>query len=129
ARPDVVFMFVTPHHRAHFDLIGAGVVSELNPRHALGCSGGGVIGAGREAEQVPALSVTAAVLPNVEIKPLRLEEETLPDPDAGPRAWEDATGIRAPDNPQFVLLADPFSIHTDEMLEGLDFAYPKSVKI
>jgi small ligand-binding sensory domain FIST len=129
ARPDVVFLFVTPHHRTHFDLIGAGVVAELNPRHTLGCSGGGVIGAGREAEQVPALSVTAAVLPNVDIKPLRLEEETLPDPDAGPRAWEDATGIKAADNPQFVLLADPFSIHTDEMLEGLDFAYPKSVKI
>ena len=129
ARPDVVFLFATPHHRAHYDLIGAGVFAELNPRHALGCSGGGVIGAGREAEQVPALSVTAAVLPNVKIQPLRLEEETLPNPDAGPRAWEEATGIKAADNPQFIVLADPYSIHAEDMLEGLDFAYPKSVKI
>ncbi len=129
ARPDVVFLFATPHHRTHYDLIGAGVFAELNPRHALGCSGGGVIGAGHEAEQVPALSITAAVFPSVQVTPFRLEEETLPDPDSGPRAWEEAIGVKAADNPQFVLLADPYSIHADEMLEGLDFAYPNSVKI
>ena len=129
ARPDVIFMFVSPQHKNHYERINTGVQLELNPRFVLGCCGGGVIGAGKEAEHKSALSLTAAVLPNVEIKPIRLENDKLPDLDAGPRAWEEATGVKASENPQFVLLADPFSIGAEEMLAGFDFAYPNSVKI
>ena len=128
-QPDVVFMFVSPQHKKHYERIGTGVLMELQPKFALGCSGGGVIGDGREAEQMPALSLTAAVLPNVDIKPIRLQEDTVPNLDAGPRAWEEATGVKASENAHFVLLADPFSIGTEELLAGLDFAYPNSVKI
>jgi small ligand-binding sensory domain FIST len=129
AQPDVVFMFVSPQHKKHYDRIGTGVLLELQPKFALGCSGGGVIGDGKEAEQIPALSITAAVLPNVDIKPIRLTEDLLPNLDAGPRAWEDATGVKAVENAHFIILADPFSIGTEELVAGLDFAYPQSVKI
>src|SRR5690349_376445 len=95
ARPDVVFVFISPHHKNSYDRIGELLHVEFNARHTLGCSGGGVIGAGKEAEQVAALSVTAAVLPNVEIHPLRFEDGKLPDLDAGPRLWEEATGVKA----------------------------------
>jgi len=129
ARPDVVFLFISPHHKSHYDQIGAGVLQELDPRHMLGCSCGGVIGAGREAEQVAALSVTAAVMPNVDIHPLRFEDGKLPDPDAGPRVWEEAIGVKSGSHPNFVLLADPFTVRADELLVGLDYAFPQTAKI
>src|SRR6185295_8782335 len=66
--PDIVFVFVSSHHRSHFSEITA-AVQKLGARHILGCSAGGVIGAGMEAEQVAALSITAAILPGVEITP------------------------------------------------------------
>ena len=128
-QPDVLFVFVSPHHAPHYDEISTCLNKKLQPAHLLGCSGGGIIGAGREAEKVAALSVSAAILPNVEIKTFRLEDSTLPDSDAGPRLWEAATGVKASSKPHFVILADPFSIQADAMLEGLDFAFPEAVKI
>src|SRR5689334_16716411 len=129
ARPDAVFVFISPHHKKSYDQIGELIEQEFKARHTLGCSGGGVIGAGKEAEQVAALSVTAAVLPNVDIHPLRFVDGKLPDLDAGPRVWEEATGVKASTNPHFILLADPFTIHADELLAGLDFAYPNAAKV
>lgn len=129
ARPDIVFMFVSPHHKQAYATVHKDVNTKLGPRHLLGCSGGGVIGDGHEAEQVAAISLTAAVLPDVEIKPFRLEDASLPDLDSGPRHWEEAVGVKASAEPQFIMLADPFSIRTDEMLAGFDFAYPNAVKV
>src|SRR6516164_4618755 len=95
ARPDVVFIFVSADHKKSYDRIGELMQHEFEPRHLLGCSGGGVIGAGKEAEHVAALSVTAAVLPNVDIHPLRFEDGKLPNLDVGPRVWEEAAGVKA----------------------------------
>jgi small ligand-binding sensory domain FIST len=129
-QPDVAFLFVSPQHRLNYERIRESVLKDLQPRHLLGCSGGGIIGDGREAEQTAAISLTAALLPNVEIKGFRLEDGTLPDLDKGPSQWEDATGVAAKSHPHFVLLADPYSmLRADELLQGLDFAYPHSAKI
>ena len=38
-------------------------------------------------------------------------------------------GARAQDEPQFVLLADPFSARAAALLAGLDYAFPESPKI
>src|SRR5436309_3573633 len=83
AQPDAAFLFVLPQHRLKYAEIAAAVLKELNPRHLLGCSGGGVIGGGHEAEDAPALSLTAALMPGVEIRPFRFEDATLPDLDGG----------------------------------------------
>ncbi|HEY3322753.1 MAG TPA: FIST N-terminal domain-containing protein [Planctomycetota bacterium] len=128
-RPDIVFVFVSPHHRASFPKIPGELLSRLNPRHILGCSGGGVIGDGREAEQVAALSLTGAVLPGVELATFHLQDRQLPSPDCSPRRWEEITGVKAAQNPELVVLGDPLSIRTDELLAGLDFAFPSAAKI
>src|ERR1043165_4791832 len=130
AQPDAVFVFVSPHHRSDFSKIPALLAKRLNPIHVLGCSGGGIIGAGRELERAPALSLTAAVLPGVDVTPFYLSDDTLPGPDDPPRRWEEVTGVRASDDPNFVILADPFSMmRAEDMLRGLDFAFPQAVKI
>jgi small ligand-binding sensory domain FIST len=127
--PDVAFLFVSPQHKQHYATFCAEVTKHLSPKHFLGCSAGGVIGDGKEAEQVPALSLTAALLPDVTITPFRMDDAALPDMDSGPRKWEEAVGVKAESDPHFILLADPFSIRADEMLSGFDFAYPKAVKV
>ena len=95
----------------------------------LGCSGGGIIGGGAEVEQEPAVSLTVASLPGVNIHPLRLEADSLPSLDAGPDEWHDAIGMNPSDEPQFVLLADPMSFPAQNLLLGMDYAYPAAAKI
>src|SRR5579862_25915 len=130
ARPDVAFVFVSPQHRSSFARAGAAVAKRLNHAHLLGCSGGGVIGAGREAEHKSALSLTAAILPDVQIAPFHLDDDSIPGPDDPPRRWEERIGVKAADEPNFVLLADPFSMmRAEDMLRGFDFAFPNAVKI
>ena len=53
----------------------------------------------------------------------------LPDLDAGPALWEELVGVTSEQNPQFVMLADPFSFPVQNLLLGLDFAFSQSVKI
>ena len=38
-------------------------------------------------------------------------------------------GISAEERPHFLLLMDPFSTPADELLSGLDFAFPDAVKV
>ena len=95
----------------------------------LGCSGGGIIGGGSEVEQEPAVSLTAASLPGVNIHPMRLEGDSLPSLDAGPDEWHESLGVSPGDDPQFVLLADPMSFPAQNLLLGMDYAYPAAAKI
>ncbi len=95
----------------------------------LGCSGGGIIGGGSEVEQEPAVSLTAASLPGVNIHPMRLDGDALPSLDAGPDEWHEALGVDPADEPQFVLLADPMSFPAQNLLLGMDYAYPAAAKI
>ncbi|MBM3463536.1 MAG: hypothetical protein FJX76_15665 [Armatimonadetes bacterium] len=53
----------------------------------------------------------------------------MPDLDSGPAEWEKAIGVRAADNPHFVLMVDPFSFNVENMVAGLDFAFPRGAKI
>ena len=101
----------------------------VEPDHLLGCSGGAIVGDGQEVERSPAVSVTAAVLPNVSIKTFRLTTAEIPDLDSGPRNWTERLGVDRTENPQFVVLADPFSFRAEDFMRGLDFAYADSPKV
>ena len=89
----------------------------------------GIIGGGSEVEQEPAVSLTAASLPGVNIHPIRLESDSLPSLDAPPDEWHTALGVDPADQPQFVLLADPMSFPAQNLLLGMDYAYPAAAKI
>ena len=128
--PDAVFVFASPHHRDAYSFLLESLKATLNPSVLMGCSGGGVIGGGRELEDLPGLSVTAAILPAVRLKLRHIGEGELPGPDAAPRAWEEALGVKAEDKPQFVLLASPYSMENAEaLIGGLDYAFPQAHKI
>jgi small ligand-binding sensory domain FIST len=128
-RPDALFLFVSPHHRDAYALIQETLLHGLNPGVLLGCSGGGVIGGARELEETPGLSVTAAVFPGVKLKARHVNDEDLPGPDEPPRAWELAVGVAAVERPGFIALLSPFMGRGEELLTGLDYAFPGSHKV
>jgi len=127
--PDIAFLFISPHHRPGAAGLPLMLYHQLGIKHLIGCTGGGIIGGAQESEQVAALSLTCAALPDVNVRIFRVEDSNLPNADSAPRAWEETTGVKAANEPQFIVLADPFSFRCEEFLAGLDFAFPKSVKI
>lgn len=53
----------------------------------------------------------------------------VPDLDAGPDKWESLIGVVPDCDPQFVVLADPYSFPVQDLLMGMDFAFPRASKI
>ena len=127
--PQLAVAFVSPHYQADYARVGPMLSELLGAEHTFGCSGGGIIGAGMEVEQRGALSVTAATLPGVNIEAFHLDGERLPDLDAGPDKWTDLVGVSEGQEPQFILLADPYSFPVQNLIMGLDFAFPRAAKI
>jgi small ligand-binding sensory domain FIST len=127
--PDLAVIFVSSHHEADYEQVSRLVKQRLAPAKIFGCSGGGIIGNGEEIEQRPAVSITCAALPGVEIVDFHLDGESLPDLDAGPALWEELVKVSKDQNPQFVMVADPFSFPVQNLLMGLDFAFSQSAKI
>lgn len=120
--------FVTPHFADYYGQLHKILDKLLSPETLLGCSAGGVIGGGEEVEGLPAVSLIAARLPDVVVRSFYLDGPLL-DLDGPPGSWEKLVGVKQTDEPQFVILADPFTGRTEELLAGLDYAFPNSVKI
>ena len=129
ASPDLAVVFASSHYQQEFEAMPALVKEGLGQVLVLGCSGGGIIGNGQEVEQQAAVSITAANLPDVELVDFHLEGEKLPDLDAGPNSWEELVRVTPDQEPQFVLLGDPLTFPAQNLLLGLDFAFPNSAKI
>ncbi|MBM4406680.1 MAG: hypothetical protein FJ039_10990 [Chloroflexi bacterium] len=128
-QPDLAVVFVSAHHAVDFPSIPQIVQSNLGAKTLIGCSAGGVIGGGREVEDEAAFSLTAAALPDVKLSGFYADEASIPSPDAGPGAWEQLAGVTASEEPHFIVLPDPFTIRSEMLVSGLDYAFPKSAKI
>jgi small ligand-binding sensory domain FIST len=141
---DLLLVFVTPQHRAHWHELPAALRERFPNAAVLGCSGAGVIGDGRELEQMAGLSLGGASLPGVELTPFHLPAERTPDPAPDPASdpaeagddplterarWNHALGLGDGPDPHLILLPDPFTWPGPELLDSLDRAYPKGVKI
>lgn len=128
-KPDLVVVFVSSLLRHRFEDVPALLADLLPARHVIGCSGGGTIGGGRELEHTPAVALSAAILPGVDLHPFHLDPDDLPDLDGPPDAWHRALGVPAEPTPHFVLLSDPFTFDVQDMAAGLDYAWPRSAKV
>lgn len=126
---DLLVGFISPHFQEHFENVPAIVKKHIEPKVFIGCSAGGLIGGGQEVEQQTCVAFMAAHLPDVQIKSFHLKDDSLPDLDAAPDAWEKIVGVQPAENPSFIMLPDPFTFRSDSLIQGLDYAFPKSVKI
>ncbi len=124
---DLALIFAHPGLGPDYIKLGQRVQESLGAKVVLGCSAWGIMGGNEELEEIPALSILAAQLPQVQIQTFHLEQKDLPDLDAPPTAWHAALGVDGA--AQFVILADGASITLEQLLGGLDFAYPFSPKI
>ncbi|MBI4050946.1 MAG: FIST C-terminal domain-containing protein [Elusimicrobia bacterium] len=130
--PDIAFLFPSTHHALEYGKLPSAIKQILLPKMVLGCSAGGVIAGGKEVEQKPALGLVCAWLPDVQIQPFHMEQDQMPNPDDSPKAWRELVGFTeksSPNKPNILLLSDPFSLDPEELVRGLDFAFPGSVKI
>ncbi|MBV9079626.1 MAG: FIST C-terminal domain-containing protein, partial [Elusimicrobia bacterium] len=126
---DLGLLFISAGYRSEAVEIWSNLKRDLDVRHLIGCTAGGVIGGGREVEQQNAVSLTAAIMPDVEIRTFSLLQESLPDADGGPKAWRDLVTCPPEAKPHFIILSDPFSLDADALVSGLDFAFPEAIKI
>lgn len=127
-QPDLVIAFTSGryadcHHVPE-------LLSETFPTACVfGCAAPGVIGAGREVEDRPAVSLTAAILPGVRILGHHLDTGEVPKLYAQQRIWEDAVRMTAAQQPSFVVLSDPFGFDIETYLRGLDRTFPLAPKV
>ena len=106
----------------------------IGAKHWLGCCGGGVIGtnaegAAQEIEHQPAISVTLLTLPETEIELFSLKSEALPDLDGSRQSWIDWAGVAPDGGHSMLLFLDPTCSAINDLISGLDFAYPEAQKI
>jgi small ligand-binding sensory domain FIST len=132
--PELGLVFISSAFASEYPRLMPLLQERLQLPALIGCGGGGVIGMNaqgeiQEVEGKPALSLTLVQMPGVSVRAFHLTAETLPDLDSSPDAWANLIGIPPQAEPQFIFLADPFSSRINDLLEGLDFAYPGSPKV
>ncbi len=127
--PNLVMAFAGVDYANSYSTIPRLVSKKFPTATFIGCSGNGIIGDGREIENRPGFSLTAASLPAVKITPFHVTDEDLPDGDDPPHKWEEILGVKSSDRPEFIILADPFSMRSQNLVKGLDYAFPGSTII
>ncbi len=128
-KPHMIAAFVSPHYAPNYDALTGLVAERFDDALLVGCSGGGVIGAATEVENRAGLALTAAHMPNVRMTPFHIQYGALPDGDAPPDEWGTLVGTPVGSDVDFLILADPFSMQGEQLLMGMDYAFPKSAKI
>lgn len=121
--PDLVVLFASGAYADYFPAIIRTVRRETGYPLLIGCSGQGVVGSGIELEDVPALSLLALTLPGASLHAVRFTQEAL---DAYPEPMEWRTHLKLPldDVNAWLVLADPFRLDCEDLVDVLAAAYP-----
>ncbi len=134
ADPDFGLVFISSAYASEYSRLMPLLRERLSVPVLIGCGGSGIVGMNQqgeaqELEEEPALSLSLAHLPEVEVHAFHIPADDLPDLDSSPAAWVELVGVPPQKQPQFILLADPLFTGVNDLLQGLDFAYPGSIKV
>ena len=120
---DLALLFATPHFEDDFGRFRRELSAALGPVMQIGCTAEGVIGEGREIEQACSVSLLVGRLPGVRLRSFHVDqaglEQAYEEDALGALVGEVDTDARGT-----ILLADPFSIHIDMLLEALGKVLP-----
>jgi len=122
---DLALLFATPHFDDDLAEVVNRVAGKLPGAVLLGCTAEGTIGVDRELERVPSLSLLAAALPDVQVRPFHLRQEQL-EAAKTPLDWERVVGAAPESTPTFVAFGDPFSVDIHAAVEQINEFYPKA---
>ena len=89
----------------------------------VGCTGGGLIGTGREEESKSGFSLLLLSLPNTVVTPFEFSQGQVEE-SSGPGYWQMETGLSAEDVDAWIVLANPFRLDLDRWLGEWNVAYP-----
>jgi small ligand-binding sensory domain FIST len=131
---DLGVLFISSAYASEYPRLVPLIREKLPISVLVGSGGGGVVGIdeenqAQEVEGNPALSLTVAHLPGVNVQGFQISTDQIPDLDSSAQAWTELTGVSPEQDPHFILLADPFFSKVNDLLEGLDFAYPQAKKV
>ncbi|RUT09573.1 hypothetical protein DSM106972_000670 [Dulcicalothrix desertica PCC 7102] len=132
--PHLGLVFISSAFTSEYSRLLPLLAQKLSVPVLIGCSGGGIVGTNaqnqtQELEAEPALALTLAYLPDVNVQAFHITLDELPDLDSSPDAWVDFIGVPANPVPKFILFSGTFSTGVNDLLQGLDFAYPGSVTL
>ncbi|MBX5482963.1 MAG: FIST C-terminal domain-containing protein [Myxococcaceae bacterium] len=127
-RADLVVLFASAEVAADEDGLPALVQAHFPGALVVGTSGLGVIGASHEEEDLPAIALSAASLPGVQLASFQVDTAQFPSPNAPIERWHTTLGVPPDGDPNFLLFTDPYTCDTRSLIAGLDRAYPRSVK-
>lgn len=118
-RPDVAFLFLSPHHARSADRLADQICELLGTTNVLGCTGESIVGTGREIEEAPALSLWLARWPAAQLTPFHLRFQRTPEGGVL-EGWPDSlSGEWAPGS-FLLVLGEPFSFPADYLLERMN---------
>jgi small ligand-binding sensory domain FIST len=124
-RPDLAFLFFSPHHSGAAADLALRAEATLHPRCLLGCQGEAIVGKGREVEDDPAISLWLARWSKpIEQTPFHL---TLEETSEGHSllGWPDALQHVNTDQSAMLVLGDPFSFPADLFLAQVNEDFPR----
>ncbi len=132
--PDLGILFISSAYASDYPRLLPLLLEELPLKTLIGCGGGGIVGIrgnGRieEVEETAAISLSVAYLPKAKVHSFHVLDSALPDLDDPPSAWIELLGIEPHERPHFILLSEPSVTGINNLLDGLDFVYPDSVKV
>ena len=122
---DFALLFVHPQFVANIEQLAGELRVNLGLRHLVGCTGAGIIGGDAEIERHPAAALLVGELPGVKVVPFRVTQEELEE-DNSPSFWHFQLDCPPADNPNLLLLADPFTIPSVPLVQALNGAYPQA---
>ncbi|MGH2584232.1 MAG: FIST signal transduction protein [Dehalococcoidia bacterium] len=121
--PDLVFLFASPAYAQQFAQIAAVAQERTGARVLAGCSGQGIIGADREVEDRPALSMLAISLPGAALRAVHITQPFV-EACATAEDWHRLTGVAPEAVNAWIIFSDPFTLNPERLLAGLSAAYP-----
>jgi small ligand-binding sensory domain FIST len=119
----LALLFASAEYRPEFPDLVARARQLTGARLLVGCSGRGVIGAGKEIEGEPALALLAFSLPQAELTAVHLTQEDL-ERCRTPQDWHRLTGVAPGGTSAWLLFAEPFTMDAETLVDGLSAGYP-----
>ncbi len=131
---DLALVFASASYASDLPRLLPLLQQKLSAAHWLGCVGGGVVGtdpagAPHEIEQQPALTVTLLRLPGASLHPFAIDTTSLPDLDGPAEPWRERVGGELEGGQSMLLLLDPTGTAINDLISGLDYAYPNTTKV
>lgn len=120
---DLAFVFAHPRYWDEDSVFWPRLCQGLGARQVIGCSGAGIVGNREECEEQPAAAVLTGELPGVTVRSFHLTAEQVEEA-GNPEFWHYNLEVSPEEEPKFVLLADPFTMPTVNLVQELAAAFP-----